>query len=102
MRTLYTNNICNILEKYEILCNVSINDIIREGVKRIVFKDYLLTIEMNRKSLFLAAEQGSSKYSNDILVIPNPKCKYNAREWISNTYSKLNKKDSPAQLKISF
>ena len=53
---LHTNNMYNILAKYKISCDVSVNDILREGVKRIIIKDYLLTAEMNRQRLFLATE----------------------------------------------
>jgi len=77
--TLHTNNTCNILAKYEILCDISANDIIREGDKRIVIKNYLLTIEMNGQRLFLATEQGSGKNISDIIII----------KWIQNHYSTL-------------
>ena len=52
-------------------------------------KDYLLTAEMNRQRLFLATEQGSSKHSSKIIIIPSPKQKYQAHKWIQNHYSIL-------------
>ena len=62
----------------------------------------MLNVIYKKNQLFVSAEQGSGKHSNNILVIPNPKFKYNARKWISTTYSKLKRKDTIEKLKTSF
>ena len=100
--TLHSNNISNIVAKYEVLYNININDKVSNRVQSNLVRDLLLNALHKENQLFLSAKQGSGKYSNDILVIPNPKCKYNAHEWIFTMYSNLKRSDINKQLKSSF
>ena len=42
-------------------------------------REYLLDIKVNEKPLFIAIEQGAGKYSKDVIIIPNPAQKIEAR-----------------------
>ena len=98
--TLHCNNIKNVKAKYKILFNININETIQLNNKNT--KDCTLDAKKNSKSIFLAAEQGSSKHVNDIQVMPDPKMKCKVREWITKVCDKLEIKNHHEKLSTSF
>ena len=69
---LYTNNMVNIRDKYEILENVSVNQLVTVDGEMIWLKEYLLGLKAGENSIFLEAKQGWGKYSSDVFVIIAP------------------------------
>jgi len=53
-----------------------------------LIKDYLLSLKEGLNHLFLSAEQGLDKRSNNILVIILPKQKFNVMKWVTKVYEK--------------
>ena len=72
--------------KYEVLEDVSINQIITVDRSRILMKDYLLSLKEGSNCLFSSTEQDSGKYSSDILVIIVPRQKLNIMKWATKVY----------------
>ena len=66
------NNMVNIRDKYEILDNVLVNQLVIVDREMIWLKDYLLSLKVGMNSIFLGAEQGLGKHSSDIFVIIAP------------------------------
>ena len=72
LRALHANNIVNIRDKYEILDNISVNQLVTVSRETIWLKDYLLGLKAGVDSIFLGAEQGSAKHSSNVFVIIAP------------------------------
>ena len=52
LEVLYANNIVNIRDKYEILENVSVNQLVTVDREMIWLKDYLLGLKAGENSIF--------------------------------------------------
>ena len=74
--------------KYEVLEDISINQLVTVDGGSILMKDYLLSLKEGLNHLFLSAEQGLDKRSNNILVIILPKQKFNVMKWVTKVYEK--------------
>ena len=55
--------------------NMPLKDMVLTPKSRshIRFEKYLITLKHNNEQLFLAAEQGSGKFKNDITAVINPR-----------------------------
>ena len=60
--------------------NIHIDNEVETTNGRKNIKDCLLELKVDNKSLFLVVEPGNGKHSKDILIIPNPKLKFQARD----------------------
>ena len=80
-RALYTNNIVNIKTKFEILEDVSVNQLVTVDRERFLLKGYLISLKSESNNLFIGAEQGMGKHSKDAFVIIAPNQKLQAMKW---------------------
>ena len=72
---LYTYNMINIKLKFEILEDISVNQLVIVKGEMYWLKDYLLSLKNSPNHLFLGTKQNIDKYSKDIFIIiaPNKK-----------------------------
>ena len=62
--------------------------ILKDDVQE-TLQEYLLNQRYENKSLFLAAENGSGQYENDVHIILNPGKNFQAHKWIVKEYTSV-------------
>jgi len=89
MAAMHHNEMANGKAKYETLYNINLKDEVRyDDEQSVTLEKALMDETSNGHNLFLAAEQGSGKFENDVTVIINPRVKVEAWKWLSEEYGK--------------
>jgi len=89
LAAMHYNDMANVKAKYETLYNINLNDeVMYENNESVTLEKALMDEKINGHNLFLAAEQGSGKFENDVTVIINPRMKVEAWKWLSEEYGK--------------
>ena len=87
LSAMYFNDMKNVKAKYETLFNVQLKDeVMYDDSTTVTLEKALMDAKVKENKLFLAAEQGSGKYENDVTVILNPKMKVEAWKWLTEEY----------------
>ena len=77
---MHLNELLNVKARFETLYKVNLNDkVVKEG-KISTLGDLVLSVKDNKNNLFLTAEKGAGKNSNDVNIVLNPKVKNKARK----------------------
>jgi len=73
--SMHSNEIKNLKAKYETIYNTSLVDYMYLPETRSYqkFEKYLMALKHEKNQLFLAAEQGSGKYEENVTVVINPR-----------------------------
>ena len=66
---LHINSMHNIAVKYKYITNVYINDIVSYEGKMESLKEIIMAVKKDGTNTFIAAEQGSRKLANAIMVL---------------------------------
>ena len=69
IRALHINSMRNIAVRYEYIENVYVNDIVIFGTKKASLKEIIMAVKKDGTNTFIAAEQGSRKLANAIMVL---------------------------------
>ena len=77
--SFHFNEILNINARFEILENVTPDELVKWKEEVEAIRDILLSIKINNSPLFLGVEQGSRKNENYLLLISTPKIRFEAR-----------------------
>ena len=89
LAAMHHNEMANGKAKYETLYNINLKDEVRyDDEQSVTLEQALMDEKSNGHNLFLAAEQGSGKFENDVTVIINPRVKVEAWKWLSEEYGK--------------
>jgi len=92
LASMHSNEMKNLKAKYETIYNMSLTDyvLIAETRSYQKLEKYLMALMHNKDQLFLAAEQGSGKFEQNITVVINPRVASQARKWLAIDAKELN------------
>ena len=85
LASMYTNEMKNIKARYETIFNTSLKDmvLVEENTSYRKLEKHLMMLKHNGEQLFLAAEQGSGKFEDNITVVINPRTASKSRRWLA-------------------
>ena len=86
MAAMHSNEMINVKAKFETLHGVHLNDIVQYEGKSSTLNALIKGIQSNNINLFLAAEQGTGKGKENVLIVINPKAKSKAIKWLMEDY----------------
>ena len=75
LASMHTNEMKNIKARYETIFNTSLKDIVlvEESISYRKLEKHLMMLKHNGEQFFLAAEQGSGKFEDNITIVINPR-----------------------------
>ena len=93
LASMHTNEMKNIKAKYETIYNMSLTDdyvLLKETRSYQKLEKYLMGLKVNNDQLFLAAEQGSGKFEDNVTVVINPRTASQSRKWLAIDSKEIN------------
>ena len=103
MASMHSNEIKNLKAKYETIYSTSLVDYVYlpETKSYQKFEKYLMALKHEKNQLFLAAEQGSGKFEQNITVVVNPCTVSQSRKWLAIDAKKLLFREEGKEVEIS-